>query len=301
MFARLAAATLLLFSVQESSPAELAKKIIELSVRAGNLSRAPLEQLDSVRALYAPSCFEEIRRELERRREAVVRISPKGGSPMRVEAEIETAGRRTVRVFEFEGEERIRAARSEGEPWPSIPVAGPDPEAGKPTDASSPRKVVESLLAVRRALAIQIASIGAEIARRFVSPEAYAGEGDREELESGWGKRQGSAKVLDEDPDRRFALVYVSIPTREGERAVRVRLVRPRDEWRIAAEEAFCADCPEQSACKLCQGTGIMKVGDEEDPHRVRCTSCRPAPDCPTCGGAGYHFIGPVLLPIPLP
>jgi hypothetical protein len=103
---------------------------------------------------------------------------------------------------------------------------------------------------------------------------------------------EGEVKVVHREPDRRRAIMTLGVPrverraTEEIGRvdAVRVRLRKVGDDWRIQEEALYCPDCASHRACDSCDSTGIMRGHG----HLSPCSGCRADGDCARCGGAGY-------------
>lgn len=102
----------------------------------------------------------------------------------------------------------------------------------------------------------------------------------------------GDAKIVYREPDRRRAIMMLGVPrverraTEELERfdAVRVRLRKVGELWKVQEEALYCRDCTSHRACESCDSTGIMRGHG----HLSPCSGCRADGDCTTCRGAGY-------------
>jgi hypothetical protein len=174
---------------------------------------------------------------------------------------------------------KIAAVWLDGLPWPRLVSSVPAEAGEKGVDRTEPRRAAESLLRLR-----------GEAARRLQPARAELSE----VLAQG---PPSNPTILSLDADRRFALVYLCFPVRSpGEpefRAVRLRLKKTADGWRVDEEGIYCPDCPDHKACKSCYGKGIMIIGEND---KALCIGCRPDGACKRCGGSGYRSGFSLLL-----
>lgn len=183
----------------------------------------------------------------------------------------EKGGAREYRIEFTDG--KLTAVEQEGLPWPRVAYAPVAEVSEKDVDRSDAKKAVQSYLKLRGEVHRRLKDPMVELSKLLPPPSLP------------------ETRILSQDVDRRFALVYLAHALRplndEPELwAVRVKLRKMADGWRIEEEGVYCPACPEHAKCKSCFGRGIMAVGDSD---KAVCIGCRPDGDCKICRGSGYR------------
>ena len=177
---------------------------------------------------------------------------------------------------------------------PRRPAAGAEVDPSK-LDGSDAVKAVESLIklraeATRRAVATIKPLHRAALAWADKHLTAESAKTLRESLTS--EDAPPEIKIVHKEPDRRRAIVHLAVPrvrrgaAEEAEifEAVRVRLRKTGETWKIQEEALYCPGCKSHRACESCESTGIMRGHG----HMSPCSGCRADGECGLCSGAGF-------------
>jgi hypothetical protein len=181
------------------------------------------------------------------------------------------SGTREFRIEWVDG--KLMSVELDDLPWPRVSTAAAAEVPEEDVDRSEAKKAVQSYLKLRGEVNRRLKDPLAELAKLLPRPSLP------------------ETRILSQDLDRKFALVYLVHALRmSGDEpelwAVRIKLRKQADGWRIDEEGIYCPACPEHAKCKSCFGRGIMAVGDSD---KAVCIGCRPDGDCKVCQGTGYR------------